>query len=227
MAGLYSCQQETIRLDGYEVHGIDVSRYQGKVEWKKVIAQNIDFVFLKATEGESLVDSQFHSNWVQLSELQIKKGAYHFFRPTVSSIDQAKHFTRTVKMDFDDLPPVLDVELMDGVSKATLVNSLKSWINIVETHYKVKPIIYTNQKFYNKNLEGYFDEYPLWIARYNNYLEPEINGTNKWSFWQYGNRGRIEGIEGDVDFNVFRGSALELENMTVEPPTVLSLRGLR
>ena len=222
MTGLYACQQETIRLDNYEIHGIDVSRYQGKVDWKKTIAQDIDFVFLKATEGNTLVDSQFQTNWHQLSELKTRKGAYHFFRPTVSSIAQAKHFIDIVKMDFGDLPPVLDVELMDGVSKSTLINALKSWISIVETHYKIKPIIYTNQKFYNQNLEGHFDEYPLWIARYNNYQEPEINGSNEWSFWQYGNKGRIDGIDGDVDFNVFKGSALELDNFTAQPPTVLS-----
>ena len=223
MVGLYACQQETIRLDEFEVHGIDVSRYQGKVDWKKVISQDIDFVFLKATEGQTLVDSQFQSNWSQLADLKIRKGAYHFFRPTVSSIEQAKNFTNTVKMESGDLPPVLDIELMDGVSKSALVNSLKSWINIIESHYQVKPIIYTNQKFYNKNLEGHFDDYPLWIARYNNYQEPNINGSNEWLFWQYGNKGKIDGIEGDVDFNVFRGNTLELDNMTSQPPTVLSL----
>ena len=222
MTTFYACQQETIRLDGYEVHGIDVSRYQGEVEWEKVIAQGIDFVFIKATEGNTLVDSQFQSNWQQLSDLKVRKGAYHFFRPTVSPIEQAKHFSKLVEMDYGDLPPVLDIEITDGVSKSTLINGAKSWIKIVESNFGMKPIIYTSQKFYNTYLEGHFDDYPLWIARYNNYAEPAINGTNHWSFWQYGNRGKIEGIEGDVDFNVFKGNTLELDNLTIQPPTNLS-----
>ena len=98
MTTFYACQQETIRLDGYEVHGIDVSRYQGEVDWEKVLAQDIDFIFMKATEGETIVDVQFQTNWQKLSELKARKGAYHFFRPTVSSIEQAKHFTKVVKL---------------------------------------------------------------------------------------------------------------------------------
>ena len=218
----FACQQETIRIDGYEVHGLDVSRYQGAVDWNKVVAQNIDFVFIKATEGNTLIDSQFHNNWKQLSELKVPKGAYHFFRPTVSSVEQAKHFTALVKLDKGDLPPVLDIEITDGVSKSSLINSAKSWIEIVERSCGMKPIIYTSQKFYNTHLEGYFDDHPLWIARYNNYAEPAINGINSWTFWQYGNQGRIDGIDGDVDFNVFRGNSNELDNLTAKPSAVLS-----
>ena len=201
-------------MEGFEVHGIDVSRYQGVVDWKKVEQQDIDFVFIKATEGNTLRDSQFVTNWAALSENKMRRGAYHFFRPTVDAVQQAENFTKVVEIKNGDLPPALDIEVTDGVSKSELVTSAKSWLEVIESKYGFKPIIYTNMKFYNQYLAGQFEDYPLWIARYNSRLAPKIDGKQNWDFWQYGNRGKIDGIKGDVDFNVFRGDLLDLEMMT-------------
>ena len=201
-------------MEGFEVHGIDVSRYQGVIDWKLVEQQDIDFVFIKATEGNTLRDTQFHTNWNALSENRMRRGAYHFFRPTVDAVAQANNFTKVVKIKKGDLPPTLDIEVLDGVSKSELITSVKSWLAVVESKYGCKPIIYTNMKFYNEYLAGHFDDYPLWIARYNSQLSPKIEGNQNWDFWQYGNRGKLEGIKGDVDFNVFRGDLLDLEMLT-------------
>ena len=139
----------------------------------------------------------------------------------VSAAKQAKLFTEWVELDYGDLPPVLDIEVLDGVSKIDLISGVRKWLFTVEIKYNIKPIIYTNIKFYNKYLAGHFDDYPVWIARYND-REPRLACGRDWNFWQYGNTGRIPGIKGNVDFNVFKGSILELEEMGLAPKAVLS-----
>jgi len=217
----YACQLTTVRLDEYEVHGIDVSHYQSFINWEMVAAQDVDFAFMKATEAQIMVDTLFVENWKQSKMTRLKRGAYHFYRPTVSAELQARNFMQAVNLDYGDLPPVLDVEVLDGVSKAKLLVGIRTWLYLTEIHYGVKPILYSNLKFYNKYLAGHFTDYPIWVARYNNRLPRLACGTD-WEFWQYGNRGRLEGIEGDVDFNVFHGTMAELESLCLQPVSVFS-----
>lgn len=221
IAGVYACQLETERLSNYEVHGIDVSHHQSVIAWDSVAAQGIDFVFVKATEGMTFSDSLFQRNWPDIKAADMKRGAYHFFRPKTSAYAQAANFKNHVQLDEGDLPPVLDVEVLDGVSKVELLTGMLNWLYLVEVHYGVRPILYTNLKFYNKYLAGHFDEYPLWIARYNT-REPILACGRDWQFWQHGNRGQIEGIRGDVDFNVFYGSLEQLDSFCYYTPPVLS-----
>ncbi len=221
---LFSCEQETIRLQDYEVHGIDVSHYQSRIEWDSVVAQDIHFAFVKATEGISLRDSLHRRNWEEMKRVGIHRGAYHFFRPTFSAELQARNFFETVEIEYGDLPPVLDVEVLDGTSKTHLITGIRTWLYLAEIQFGAKPILYTNLKFYNKFLAGHFDEYPIWIARYND-REPSLACGRDWQFWQYGNQGRISGIEGYVDFNVFNGSHEELRNLCLAPPAILSSVG--
>ena len=219
---LFACESETVRMTGYEVHGIDVSRYQGIIDWEQVAQQDIDFVFMKATEGRTLRDSQFFCNWDALKALDIKRGAYHFFRPKTSPVEQAEQFIFMVEYEPGDLPPVLDIELLDDVAPEKLVESMKIWLDMVENASRMKPIIYTNMNFYNDHLAGHFDEYPLWIARYNQFFSPFVTGKKTWDFWQYGNRGKMAGINGEVDFNVFRGSRRELDTLSEPVPGIFS-----
>jgi len=214
---LFSCNSVTERMDNFEVHGIDVSRYQSDVDWKKIAAQDISFAFVKTSEGETIVDSFFCKNWYELKEAGIKRGAYHFFRPTTSVISQAENFMNNLFLEEGDLPPVLDVEVTDGVSSEELVVLVKEWLTIVETQYQIRPIIYTNLNFYNKHFADHLPDYPVWIARYNRYLEPLLTNSVDWKFWQYGNRGRLEGINGNIDFNVFRGTLDDLEKLCYKP----------
>lgn len=210
-----ACEQQTSRRTDYTVHGIDVSHYQSFIEWDSVAESGIHFAFLKATEGESLKDTLYDLNWQATRRAGIKRGAYHFFRPTVPAEEQALHFFRQVQLTFGDLPPVLDVEVLDGATKMDLIVGIKTWLWMAEIHYGLKPILYTNMTFYNRYLAGHFNEYPLWIARYNTF-KPNTACGRSWQFWQYGNQGQIGGITGDVDFNVFHGSAQELEALCLQ-----------
>ena len=215
------CEYETERLDRYELHGIDVSHYQSYINWETIAAQGMTFAFIKATEGKSMIDTLFCRNWDQVKAAGLKRGAYHFFRPSLSSQIQANNFTFWVELQPGDLPPVLDVEVIDGVSKQQLLNGVKNWLETVEIHYGVKPILYTNLKFYNQLLAGHFDDYPIWIARYND-RQPTLACGRDWQFWQYGNRGRLDGIQGYVDFNVFYGTPRQLDSLCLSPRAVLS-----
>lgn len=218
---LLGCQSETKRMDQYEVHGIDISHHQKQIDWEEVAKSKVQFAFVKASEGENFQDSLFCTNWQSLKEVGIRRGAYHFFRPKKSGLFQAQNFITDVKLEAGDMPPVLDVEVLDGVSSTVLVNRMKSWLNIIESHYRIKPIIYTNLKFYHQHLIGSFEDYPIWIARYS-YRKPFFLDGRTWAFWQYGNKGQLEGIKGDVDFNVFYGTEADMEALCYKKPSLVS-----
>ena len=121
-----------------------------------------------------------------------------------------------------DLPPVLDIEVTDGASATELINGIQVWLDIVEQKTGITPIIYTNQKFFNQYLANHFSDHLIWIARYNSLFDPHLAKERTWDFWQYGNRGRLDGIKGDVDFNVFNGTFFELKEMCYGERMVLS-----
>ena len=221
---LGSCQNETVRMEGFSVHGVDVSHYQGKVNWTTVAEQDIRFAFLKATEGLTYQDSFFQRNWAQLDTLDIYRGAYHYFHADRSAQHQAFNFIQTVRLFPGDMPPVVDVEVTKDASPTELRRKLQTWLTMVEIHYQRRPIIYTYQNFYNEYLSGYFDDYPIWIARYNQHQTPELKDDQRWHFWQYGERGSVAGIRGPVDLNVFRGSVSDFEFFIHDNTPALTLR---
>ncbi len=199
----------------YTVHGIDISRYQNIINWKevkkmKVDSVKIDFVFIKATEGKTRIDRYFAENWKNASDQKLIRGAYHFYRPQINSKLQAENFISNVKLEKGDLPPVLDIErLAQGYHIDNTVRGIKNWLKIIEDYYQIKPIIYTNIDYYNKYLAGKgMDDYPLWIAHY---YEKKIIINQKWHFWQHNDKGKVNGISGEVDFNVFNGNLDELK----------------
>ena len=203
------------RLSKYEIHGIDVSRYQLDIDFEILKNQKyVDFVFVKASEGRSLKDKKFNRNWEALQKHKIPRGAYHFYRPSVKAKLQADFFIKNVKLQKGDLPPVLDLEATDNRSKAIILKGVKIWLETIEKHYKVKPIIYVNHDFYYQYIQSHFEEYPIWLAAYR-WQYPEI-AAGDWDFWQYTDEGRIEGIEGDVDKNVFYGNWNEFERFFVK-----------
>lgn len=205
--------------DEYEIHGIDVSRYQHLIAWGEVQKMQvrdikIGFAFIKATEGISRVDPQFSRNWRRAKDNDVVRGAYHFFIASRDGKLQAESFIKRVKLEPGDLPPVLDVEQMNGVTKTHLKKEVKKWLEVVENHYKVKPIIYTNVDFYNRNLGSEFDGYPLWVAHYYERQQPRIK--RDWFFWQHSDRGRVNGITQPVDFNVFYGDSLDFRSLLIQ-----------
>ena len=160
LAITYACDHHTSKSPNFEVHGIDVSHYQKDIDWNRITEQDVHFAFVKATEGITFSDPLFCHNWEEMQRVQLRRGAYHFFRPAIPARQQAQNFMDWVELSYGDLPPVLDVEVLDGVSKPTLIAGIKSWIFTVELHYGIKPILYTNLKFYNKYLAGHFEGYP-------------------------------------------------------------------
>ena len=150
----------------YRVHGIDVSRYQRWINWNLVSAMRvdsiaIDFCFIKATEGENRVDPFFSRNWKAVKQTRIVRGAYHYFRARQDAVTQANAFIRQVRLQPGDLPPVLDIEELDGVSPARMVDGVRQWIKRIEKHYGVKPILYAGSRFYTTYLEDQFPEQPI------------------------------------------------------------------
>ncbi|CAN5799840.1 glycoside hydrolase family 25 protein [soil metagenome] len=204
--------------DGYEIHGIDVSRYQKRVNWPvvKVMAEKhirLGFAFIKATEGVTFTDAQFKRNWRKIRETGITRGAYHYLTARGSGKLQAQHFINTVTILHGDLPPVLDVESLDGASVTELQQFVQDWLQTVEAYYKVKPIIYSNAAFYNRYLDGKFSDYPLWVAHYLEQHQPRV--SRHWNFWQHNESGRVNGIDAFVDFNVFNGDSTDFRALLV------------
>lgn len=197
--------------NNYAIKGIDVSHYQGRIRWQELAATGeVDFVFIKATEGQSYTDSLFSRNWEATANLGVYRGAYHFFRANRDPAKQARHFIRQVSLELGDLAPVLDIEEVDEVPNQVLLPKLKTWLQIVEAHYGVKPILYASMGLYRRRLRKHFPTYPVWIARYARQAPP----TNlDWKFWQYTDEGRLTGIDGAVDQNVFSGSWYDLNQL--------------
>ena len=204
---------------GYLIHGIDVSRYQHTINWDDVKEMQVNdirigFAFIKATEGTDRIDEQFERNWAAAAEAGMTKGAYHFFIAGRSGKAQAKNFIQMVKLKRGDLPPVLDIEDTYDVPRAKIEAELVEWLQQVEEHYHVKPIIYTNIGFYNAHLKTNFDQYPIWIAHYLQPNKPRID--HQWLFWQHSEKGRVNGIKVPVDFNVFAGDSTAFQNLLLQ-----------
>ncbi len=204
----------------YTVHGIDVSQYQDHIYWNEVKKMNVKgnqirFVFIRATMGHNRTDSDFDENWANAKRYGLLRGAYHYFDTKQDAALQAKNFLRTADLQSGDLPPVLDIETVNGVTVDELTEALKVWLDAVEKETNTKPIIYTNMRFYKKYIKPNFKKYPLWIAHY---YEDDIAMPNNedWLFWQHHDQGQVNGICGDVDFNVFNGNFTALKKICLD-----------
>lgn len=203
----------------YNVHGIDISHHQDNIDWVQLVSNRttqfpIHFVFMKATEGGDHSDHTFSYNFDQARRYGFIRGAYHFFSPKTDPNKQADFFIRTVQLTSGDLPPVLDVETIGETSPRDLQTAVKVWLDRVEAHYGVKPILYTSYKFKNRYLsDSIFNTYPYWIAHY--YVD-SVEYKGAWRFWQHTDVGNVPGIKKEVDLNVFNGTLEELSGMTLQ-----------
>ena len=191
----------------YGIHGIDVSRHNSRIDWKRVRQMEADgvrlqFVFMKATEGATLADNNFARNWREAKKSALRRGAYHFYHPTRDPLKQANNFIRTVELSEGDFAPVVDFEVVNGQSDETIIEGLRLWLETVEAHYHVRPIIYTNGSLYRRYVKGNLDEYPLWIADYSTKHLRDYN-ADKLYLWQHSQSGWVRGIRGHVDFDAF------------------------
>ncbi len=202
----------------YPVRGVDVSAYQGEIDWSVLASQDIDFAFIKATEGSSFTDKRFDFNYTEAVKTDLRVGAYHFFSFESGGDTQAAHFINTVPKTENMLPPVIDLEFYGNFSaenaeKDKIVAELDKMIDSLYSHYGMHPIIYTAEEEYSLFIEGRYENNPIWIRGV--YSKPVISDGRKWSFWQYTNRAHLDGYNGDerfIDMNVFNGSFEEFNN---------------
>lgn len=205
---------------GYEIRGIDISHYQGDIDWDQLQNAMIEkcpirFIVMKATEGSSKIDPSFKYNFKQSLEYGYIRGAYHFWSNHSSARQQAYFFLNNVPLESGDLPPVLDVEHKPkDKSVEDFQQDILTWLHIVEDRYHVKPIIYTYYKFKKQYLDTpVFDDYPYWIAHY--YVD-KIEYQGEWKFWQHTDAGKLPGIKGYVDFNIYNGSFYDLKRLCID-----------
>ena len=205
--------------EGYQIHGIDISHYQGKIDWEQLTNAMIKgcpvrFVIIKSTEGSSRLDENFRENFNQARDFGFIRGVYHFWSNKSTAREQAYYFLDQVHLTDGDLPPVLDIEHKPAdKSVEDFQRDVLTWLHIVEDKYHVKPIIYTYYKFKEQYLSApVFEDYPYWIAHY--YVD-KVQYKGKWKFWQHTDVGKLPGIKGYVDFNIYNGSYYELKQLCI------------
>ena len=208
------------RSNKYEVKGVDVSSYQGAIDWAVLATQDIHFAFIKATEGSNFVDDNFAFNFEAAKNTSLSVGAYHFFSYDSSGRSQAENFINAVIPFEGMLPPVVDVEFYgdkedNPPDREQVSEQLKVMLDLLEKNYDQKPIIYATEKTYELYLLNDYEEYDVWIR--NVVSKPKLSDNREWTFWQYTNRDKLDGYNGKekyIDVNVFNGSFEEYTEYT-------------
>jgi lysozyme len=224
---LKNSENETLRIQKIltnnldKTFGFDISHYQNKedIKWDSLSIGNktipLEFVVMRATMGNRNADKNFDEFWASAKEHNLIRGAYHFYRADEDPIIQANNFLENVKLESGDLPPVLDIEKIPRTkSRKKLIEDLKVWCKIVEETYGEKPIIYTYYHYYKDFLRGEFDDYPIWLANYNDVPEP--SPEDQWQFWQFTENGIVYGINSKIDLNIYNGGVWSLKSMTLD-----------
>jgi len=197
---------------GSTTKGIDVSKWQGTINWPKVKTAGVEFAFIRVSDGNNTIDGKFAANWASAKSAGVIRGAYQFFRPTQNVSAQAQKMIAAYgTYTPGDLPPVMDAEDHGGLSPATLASRIRAWTAQVEAALGVRPIVYTGKYFWRDEVGGpSFAPSVLWIAQYTS-LCPDIPAPwTKWTFWQHTDSGTVSGISGPVDMNRFNGTLADL-----------------
>ncbi|WP_243350026.1 glycoside hydrolase family 25 protein [Parabacteroides sp. FAFU027] len=193
------------KIDPGQITGIDVSKHTGRINWEKIKMQNVDFAYVKSTEGVTYIDPCFSYNFREAKRVGIPVGVYHFFRFNRSGEEQAQHFMKNVSMEDLNLPPVVDVEEWGQYNQSKdaekVSAELRTFIDLVEEKCDHSVIIYSDKHSYSKYIQGRFDDNDIWICSLG--TPPEID--RKWTFWQNSHTGKYKGARGKVDVNVFNG----------------------
>ncbi|MBR5502132.1 MAG: glycoside hydrolase family 25 protein [Oscillospiraceae bacterium] len=195
----------------YAVKGVDVSSYQGDIDWQLLASQPISFAFIKATEGSSFTDSRFAENFYAAKQTGLVIGAYHFFSYDSAGETQAENFISAVTPFAGMLPPVIDLEFYGDYytsppDRADVEPQLKAMLQRLERHYGQKPIIYATERSYRLYLAGDYSEYDIWLRDVRGV--PRLSDGRQWTLWQYSARGQLSGYSGKerfIDMNVFCG----------------------
>lgn len=201
--------------------GFDISHYQKKedIKWDSLTIANgaikLDFVVMRATMGNRKKDKHFDDFWEISKEHKLIRGAYHFYRADEDPVMQANNYLESVKLEEGDLRPVLDIERIPRrKSQEKFIEDLKVWLKIVEEKYGEKPIIYTYYHYYKDHLRGELDDYPIWLANYNDVLIP--SPKDDWKMWQFTENGIVKGINTKVDLNIYNGTLWSFKKLTLD-----------
>lgn len=196
-------------LSKYPVQGLDVSAHQGQIDWPQVARGPWSFVYVKATEGGDFKDPSFQANWQASSHSGLQHGAYHFFTFCRQAREQAANFIATVPRESDSLPAAIDLEFggncKNKPSPEVILQEVGTMRQLLQQHYGKAPILYVTQSFAQAYFKQQaFGDAQLWVRDI--LREPQSFVGREWLFWQFSNRGRVPGIKGFVDQNVFKGS---------------------
>jgi lysozyme len=196
----------------YPVHGIDVSKYQGDIDWRTAGRGGVSFAYIKATEGGDHLDDKFSDNWQASRRAGVLRGAYHFYYFCRTAAEQANWFIQNVPRDAKALPPVLDMEWNHKSrtckyrpSPAKVRSEMRVYLARVNGHYGKRPIIYVTPDFYQENQLWKIRGYSFWLRSVADHPSRVYRGQ-PWAFWQYTGTGHVPGIDGKVDINAFSGS---------------------
>lgn len=186
-----------------EAYGIDVSAYQGRIDWGKVADDHISFAYIKATEGGDFIDQRFAANWRAARQAGVARGAYHFFSLCSSGLAQAHNYLTTVPAEPGALAPAVDLELAGNChqrpSAAAVDGQLRTFLRTVESRTGHTAVIYLGSDFAHRYPVAATARRPLWLRRF---LRPPDSG--RWLIWQVGGYAHVSGIDGDVDLDVMR-----------------------
>jgi lysozyme len=201
----------------FPIRGIDVSHHQGTIDWARLPREKVRFAFIKASEGRDHVDPAFAWNWQAADSAGIPRGAYHFFTFCQPGRDQAEHFLRVAPPAARQLPPVADVEFVGNCAAppedARIAAELRDFVAVVSRAHGRPPILYVTRASARRIVKDRFPHCPIWIRDV--FLRPH----RPWLFWQFADRGRLDGIAGFVDLNVFAGDAAHLAALNATPPS--------
>lgn len=203
--------------DGTTLFGIDVSKWQGDINWTAVANDGVVYSFVRVSDGLNFPDEYFAANLAASRAAGIHTGVYQFFRPNQDVIAQADFLVDSIgTLEPGDLPPVIDVEATGGLSPSQVAAAVQTWIDRVESRLGVTPIIYTGKYFWQDNVQSTaFASYPLWAAHYTTGCPNIADQWSEWAFWQYTDAGSVAGVAGGVDSNEFNGTLTDLTELTV------------
>lgn len=193
----------------FPVMGVDVSHHQGRIDWRSLRSQGVEFAYIKATEGDDFIDKRFEENWREAKKQGIYRGAYLFYSLRFDGESQARNFMKTVPAhEALTLPPAIDLEY-GGNSKlrpdpVTFRRELNRCLEMLTSHYGREPILYISSPFYRDYLKPHYDNSLFWLR--NLLWKPTLPVNDRMVIWQYHHRGRLSGVETFIDMNVFNGN---------------------
>lgn len=204
----------TVCPDGETTPGIDVSYWQGDVDWERVAQDGVTFAVIRVSHGLDIYDSKYTYNWREARAHGILRGTYQYFIATDDATEQARLLLDEMgPLEDDDLPPVLDLETGDneGVSVRTITEGVREWVDVVEAGTGRTPLVYTNVSSWS-SMTGDMDpgDLPLWVANWNVTCPLVPDAWADWVFWQHSATGSVAGIGTDVDLDVFNGNLADL-----------------